>query len=75
MFVKVRTEGDVWRYIKHSLLTSFHDNGTTYISDETNHLVGSAIIRLIRGDSGKCMFSSKIGIRACSICPKKDKDK
>ncbi|KAI0233658.1 hypothetical protein LSAT2_016133 [Lamellibrachia satsuma] len=47
---EVQTYNDVWWYAKYTLLPSFHHNGTTYLSDEANILIGSAIIRQIRVD-------------------------
>ncbi|KAI0233653.1 hypothetical protein LSAT2_016128 [Lamellibrachia satsuma] len=56
---EVQTPSDIWRYMKYTLLPSFHHNGTTYMSDETNILIGSAIIRQIRVDpkSQRCKAS------------------
>ncbi|KAK2174017.1 hypothetical protein NP493_835g01027 [Ridgeia piscesae] len=49
---EVKTEAGVWDYVKHTVLPAFHHNGTKYIADETNVLIGSAIIRQLRAAPG-----------------------
>jgi len=51
--IQVKTEAGVWDYVKHTVLPAFHHNGTKYIADETNVLIGSAIIRQLRAAPGR----------------------